>query len=365
MDGHGIRAIAFYLPQFHPIPQNDQWWGAGFTEWTNVAKARPLYPGHVQPILPSTLGFYDLRVPEVREKQAALAREAGLEAFCYWHYWFDGDQLLQRPFDEVLASGQPDFGFCLGWANASWTGVWWGAPGRLLIRQTYSGTEDHIRHFESLTPAFFDHRYMTIDGSPVFIILNPMELPEPARTLALWRCCAEKSGLPGLFVIGIIGQDQDPRSVLADGFDGYLVHPSWQAAALRRLALPKRAVCKLATGPLVGRYTDLTAVMIEMARNIKPRQFPVVVPGWDNTPRTGRRGIVLAGKSPEQFAAQVRVAIEALMHRRERERLLFVKSWNEWAEGNHLEPDSKWGHAFIQSLDGTLRRYGEQSRALV
>src|ERR1700730_1489214 len=131
-----IRAIAFHLPQFHPIPENDEWWGKGFTEWTNVARARPLYPGHVQPRLPSELGYYDLRVAETRAQQSALAREYGVEGFCYWHYWFEGRRILERPFSEVLTSGQPDFPFCLGWANQSWTGIWHGAADRVLIEQT-------------------------------------------------------------------------------------------------------------------------------------------------------------------------------------------------------------------------------------
>ena len=167
------RLIAFYLPQFHPIPENDEWWGKGFTEWTNVAKARPLFRGHHQPLVPADLGFYDLRVPETREAQASLAREYGIEAFCYYHYWFAGKRILERPFDEVLASGQPDFPFCLCWANQSWTGVWHGAPNKVLIEQTYPGQDDHRRHFEYLLPAFADRRYLRVEGKPVFRDLQP------------------------------------------------------------------------------------------------------------------------------------------------------------------------------------------------
>ena len=146
------RAIALYLPQFHPIPENDAWWGSGFTEWTNTAKARPLFAGHHQPHVPADLGFYDLRLPETREAQAALARRYGIEGFCYYHYWFAGRRILERPFDEVLASGKPDFPFCLCWANESWTGIWHGAPGRILIEQTYPGPADHAAHFSALRP---------------------------------------------------------------------------------------------------------------------------------------------------------------------------------------------------------------------
>src|SRR5262249_41646184 len=157
-----MRVIAFYLPQFHPIPENDAWWGPGFTEWTNVSLARPLFRGHYQPRVPGELGFYDLRMPETRAAQAALARAHGIEAFCYWHYWFAGKQLLERPFEEVLASHEPDFPFCLAWANESWTGIWHGAPHRMLVQQTYPGLADHEAHFRVWLRAFEDARYVTV-----------------------------------------------------------------------------------------------------------------------------------------------------------------------------------------------------------
>src|SRR5215468_1528989 len=174
-----VRVIAFYLPQYHPIPENDAWWGKGFTEWTNVAKARPLFPGHHQPIVPADLGFYDLRLPETREAQARLARAYGIEAFCYYHYWFAGRRILERPFNEVLASGQPDFPFCLGWANQTWTGIWHGASNRVLIQQTYGGETDARLHFEAVLQAMLDPRYLRVDGRPVFFLHQPQELPEP------------------------------------------------------------------------------------------------------------------------------------------------------------------------------------------
>lgn len=158
MNDHGAlkaRVLAFYLPQFHPVPENDEWWGAGFTEWINVAKARPRFPGHYQPRMPGELGFYDLRVPETRQDQVDLAREHGVAAFVYWHYWFgNGRRILERPFQEVLQSGRPDFPFCLAWANQTWSGVWHGAPGKVLIAQEYPGLDDFRAHFESVLPAF-------------------------------------------------------------------------------------------------------------------------------------------------------------------------------------------------------------------
>src|SRR6266404_281138 len=219
-----VRAIAFHLPQFHPVLENDEWWGKGFTEWTNAAKAKPMFRGHYQPHVPADLGFYDLRVPETRAAQAQLARDYGIEAFCYYHYWFAGKRIIERPFNEVLASGQPDFPFCLCWANQTWTGIWHGAPNRILIEQTYPGPEDHIAHFRALESAFHDPRYVRVDGKPVFIIYSPTELPDARRTTDLWRDLARKSGLNDLFLVGVclylIGDSICRRWVpQADGFD--------------------------------------------------------------------------------------------------------------------------------------------------
>ena len=186
------RVIALYLPQFHPIPENDLWWGPGFTEWTNVAKAKPLFRGHIQPRIPADLGFYDLRLPETREKQAQLARQAGIEGFCYYHYWFgNGKQLLERPFNEVLESGKPDFPFCLCWANHDWTNKTWTSKGTLkkdnmMIQMEYS-MDDHRNHFMSLLPAFRDKRYITVDGKPMFVIYNSVSFPQVREFINLWQ----------------------------------------------------------------------------------------------------------------------------------------------------------------------------------
>jgi len=215
------RAIALYLPQFHPVPENDAWWGRGFTEWTNTAKAKPMFRGHAQPHVPADLGFYDLRVPETRAAQAALARRYGIEAFCYYHYWFAGRRILERPFAEVLASGQPDFPFCLCWANQTWSGIWHGAPDRILIEQTYPGPADHEAHFSALRPAFADPRYLRVEGRPLFLVYKPEELPDPAASLALWRRLAEAAGLGGLHILGMTSAPAWNPTVA--GFDGKVV----------------------------------------------------------------------------------------------------------------------------------------------
>lgn len=359
------RLLAFYLPQFHPILENDAWWGKGFTEWTNVAKARPLFPGHQQPHLPADLRFYDLRVAETREAQAALARAYGVEGFCYYHYWFGGKQLLNRPFDEVVASGRPDLPFCLCWANESWTGVWHGAPRKTLIEQTYPGETDHRRHFESLLPAFRDPRYIRVDSKPLFAIYSPGNLPRARETLALWRALAAEAGLPGLYFAGVTWDfSWDPG---ADGFD---------AAILQRLA-PRRAwdtakgikrifsgaVARVLGWPSVYNYADAAEHLLPPTLPA-PNRFPVVVPNWDNTPRSGARGLVLRGSTPTLFRRHLQQALALTRDVPPEQRFIFIKSWNEWAEGNHLEPDQKHGNGYLEAIRSELDslRAEEQSR---
>lgn len=196
------RLLAFYLPQFHPIPENDAWWGQGFTEWTNVAGAKPLFRGHYQPHLPADLGYCDLRVPEVREHQAALARQYGIHAFCYYHYWFHGKRLLERPFQEVLDTGRPDFPFCLCWANEPWSRQWLGQSRHVLMDQRHS-PEDDRSHARWLCRALEDPRYFRVRGRPVLLVYRPARLPEPHATAARFREEVERAGLPDPWLVGV------------------------------------------------------------------------------------------------------------------------------------------------------------------
>ena len=350
------RALAFYLPQFHPIPENDEWWGAGFSEWTNTARARSLFPGHVQPHLPADLGFYDLRLPESREGQADLARRYGLEAFCYWHYWFAGRRILERPYDEMLAMGKPNFSFCLAWANMTWSGIWYGKADHVLIEQTYPGIDDDRRHFEHVLPAFRDPRYFRVNDKPLFYVFRPELLPDAAGFVERWQTMAEEAGLGGLYLVAeisdLLGKGCVYSNADSDGFDAgvYVRIPAqvdiWTTAKMR-------AARKLLHWPERYRYAS-DYILPPPSAGPRERMHPCVYPNWDNTPRSGRHGLVITNSSPSKFRNQVRSAIEYIEPRDDQHRLLFVKSWNEWAEGNYLEPDLEHGHGFLQALADEL-----------
>jgi hypothetical protein len=354
VDPDQVYVIAFYLPQFHPIPENDVWWEPGFTEWTNVTRARRLYPGHYQPRLPGELGFYDLRLPETREAQAMLAAEYGVSAFCYWHYWFgSGRRLLVRPFDEVLQSGRPDFPFCLGWANQTWSGIWHGAPNRILIEQTYPdgpGENDYRDHFEAVLPAFLDPRYLRIDGRPLFLVYDPTDLPDPQRFLDLWRGWAVEAGLPGIFFVG--RTETMSRSSDAD-FDAFTLEQVPPRLIARR-DWPRRLARKLGIPPVRSyrRFSERTSLGIADGPS-----YPTVITGFDNTPRSGAGGVVLHGAKPPIFEAQVARAIAQVTSEHPvGRRVIFVKSWNEWAEGNYLEPDQRDGRSYLEALARGIAR---------
>ncbi len=347
------RLIAFYLPQFHPIPENDEWWGKGFTEWTNVARARPLFRGHYQPHVPGDLGFYDLRLPEARAAQAELAGEYGIEGFCYWHYWFHGKRLLERPFNEVLSSGQPDFPFCLAWANELWSRRMVAEEGDVLQDQTYS-PEDDRNHIRWLVQAFADPRYIQVGGRPLFLVYIPCDLPEPNRTTDLFRGECVRHGLPEPYLLGINGHhpDVDYRDL---GFDGTLdfqpelgVLPDFLDDGAKLSKLLRNGLAGVASANLkVYDYTTARRLMT------KHRSFPVypcIFVGWDNTPRRGSNGIIMIKSSPEAFESGLSALVQAQSGKPYDDRLVFINAWNEWAEGNHLEPDLKNGRRYLEAV---------------
>ena len=375
------RIIAFYLPQFHPIPENDEWWGPGFTEWTNVAAAKPLFHGHVQPRIPADLGFYDLRLPETRVAQAELARQAGIEGFCYYHYWFgDGRQLLERPFNEVLASGEPDFPFCLCWANHTWaSSTWTNAHSRkkdshILMEQRYPGKEDNEAHFRALLPAFKDPRYIRVDGKPLFAVFDPFKFDDATTFIEQWRELALANGLPGIHFVAVV-RTANPTSyiksrreggdnieavaekwvgeALSKGFDAAatdnhlfaqirargLVRSAWHDFVSQKLRIQR---------PYIFHQADINRYMLlEMER--RDNIYPTLFPNWDRTPRN-RNDAVYVNSTPSVFEALSRRAMALVSDKPPEHRIIFIKSWNEWGEGNYMEPDRQYGRGYIEAL---------------
>lgn len=351
------RILALYLPQYHPIPENDRWWGTGFTEWTNVGKARRLFPGHYQPRVPADLGYYDLRVPETRKAQADLAREYGIEGFCYWHYWFgNGKELLEGPFNEMLSSGEPDFPFCVAWANESWRGFYHGVGEReVLIEQTYPSEDDHVRHFYRLLPAFKDRRYIKKDGKPVFMVYNPGGLPDAESFIGLWRRLAAENGIPGLFIIGHTYDPSKTDLFLSQGFDAVetinIFRYSDEVSFLDRTAT--KLAHRLLGFPRIVSYKKASRYFVS-EQDCRDDVIPTIIPNWDHSPRTGKNGIVFHDSNPLLFSRHLLQVKNCLDQKSDPEPFVFIKSWNEWAEGNYMEPDLRFGRQYLEAVKRIL-----------
>ena len=377
------RVIALYLPQYHPIPENDEWWGKGFTEWYNVAKATPVFRGHYQPKIPTELGFYDLRLPEVREQQAELAREAGVEAFCYWHYWFgNGRRLLEKPFNEVLESGKPDFPFCLGWANHTWTSKTWNKEKNrntpsILLEQKYLGDEDYKQHFYAVLPAFKDKRYVTVDGKPFFLIFDPLNFEDVTHFMNYWRQLAKENGLPGIHFVGV-GYSASFRSVdgkkynrfkmtspednfnhiLSLGFDAV------NSMGLTRANVMAKGIFKSFVTEFLKRKLSINIVdrvkQSEINKYLFTKEdkwenvYPSVIPNYDRTPRTNK-DVFYIDSTPEVFKESLENCINLVKDKNPEHRIILLKSWNEWGEGNYVEPDIKYGKGYIYALRDALK----------
>ncbi|MEO8485111.1 MAG: glycoside hydrolase family 99-like domain-containing protein [Betaproteobacteria bacterium] len=348
-DDAPVRPIAFYLPQYHRIPENDRWWGEGFTEWTNVRRAGPLFPGHAQPKLPGALGYYDLTDPTVLDRQVALAREYGVRGFCYYFYWFNGHRLLERPLEAMLARRSPDFPFCVCWANENWTRRWDGGNGEILISQQY-GFDDSLRLFDEFLGMFSDPRYIRVGGRPLLLVYRPALVPDIVATTDLWRERAIASGEREPFLVycetsGI----QQPADL---GFDASLEFPPhghiahWLNAQITGLA-----------PAFEGSVTSYRALIVQsLERDCSDaKRFRCVVPSWDNTARRGLTGTVFLGSSPERFGYWAEAMVRDTRTRLAGdERLMFVNAWNEWAEGCCLEPDTRFGTQYLEALQRAL-----------
>lgn len=356
MSSAKAKVIAFYLPQYHPIPENDNWWGKGFTEWTNVGKAKPLFRGHYQPRIPADLGYYDLRVPETRKAQADMAREYGIEGFCYWHYWFgNGKRLIERPFNEVLNSKEPNFPFCLAWANETWKGFSHGLKNRdILIEQKYPGVEDYKLHFNEVLKAFKDSRYIQVDGKPLFVIYKPLDNKEINVFINVWRKLAIENGLKGIYFIGQSANSKfSIEDILKTGVDGVNTvrldnyQLNYRSFA-NKIAIHARKY--LRGVPQSYSYKTVSKYFFETEIDKREDIFPTLITGWDHSPRSHKEALVLTDYTPDSFERTVKEVVNIVKDKSPENRIIFVKSWNEWAEGNYLEPDMRWGKKFLEVL---------------
>jgi ubiquinone/menaquinone biosynthesis C-methylase UbiE/glycosyltransferase involved in cell wall biosynthesis len=342
-----IKVIAFYLPQFHPIPENDAWWGPGFTEWEHVVKGQPLFEGHQQPHLPAELGFYDLRLPEVRDRQAEMARAYGIHAFCYYYYWFNGRRLLDRPLQEVLASGKPDLPFCLCWANENWTRNWDGEDQEILLEQKHSLASD-LAFIEEVLPILQDPRYVRFGGKPVLLVYRADRLKNPRATARAWRERAVRAGLPGLHLCAVetVGFG-DPAS---RGFDAVVEFPP-NSYATENVAWRLSGVHPEFRGRIC-EYGDLVARSLDHRPAYAYHR--AVMGMWDNTPRRHYHATIFRQASPEAYERWLNHHVTQARRAGQEEALIFINAWNEWGEGAHLEPDQTHGRAYLEATARAL-----------
>jgi lipopolysaccharide biosynthesis protein len=344
-----VKLIAYYLPQFHPIPENDSWWGKGFTEWTNVSKAVPQFIGHYQPHLPGELGFYDLRLPDVQKRQIELARQYGIHGFAFYYYWFHGKRLLEKPLDLFLES-EEDFPFCICWANESWSRRWDDDESNVLIAQDHSPESD-FQFIQDVAPILRDKRYIRINGRPLLIVYRANVLPNALQTATLWReyCIGHDIGDPYL-VAAQTFWFTDPREV---GFDAAMEFPPHNT-----LMTNIRHTMKISNPNYKGHILDYREIIKKTTSVPDPdyKVFKTIFPGWDNEARKPERGYVFAFSNPALYKDWLlQIAKITLREPDPEKRLIFINAWNEWAEGAHLEPDRKYGYAYLQATAEVLK----------
>lgn len=360
-----IQFLAYYLPQFHPIPENDLWWGKGFTEWTNVAKAKPLFKGHYQPILPGDLGFYDLRVPEVQEEQSKMALEYGVDGFIYYQYWFGKDKmLLERPAEAMLKNKSITIPFCFCWANETWKGIWHGLDNPdVLIEQTYDGEKGFIDYFNYLLPFFKDDRYIKIDGKPMFHVYRLDDIPNPNQFLTVFNNLAIVNGFKGIHFIATIASDDVVKNEKVYGKVGNEVFQKMRYSKgflfqnIRYLGWLERQIkVKLGFTNQIGKR--LKPLIFDYKKAVSQfnlifpdeKYIPCVFPNWDNSARSGKKSLIFTNANPKSWKIHLEKAVKELLVNPNNPQIVIIKSWNEWAEGNHLEPDAKFGLQWLQAL---------------
>ncbi len=346
--------IAFYLPQYHPIPENDEWYGKGFTEWTNVAKAKPLFRGHYQPHVPADLGFYDLRLRDVRVAQAQMAQKYGIACFCYWTYWFGGGKtLLDMPIWEVHKDNEISLPFCLAWANHSWEKKKWKADesNEMIVEQKYLGESDYKAFFYHFLALFRDNRYYRVDGKLLFVIYDVLADESLKEFISIMRSLAKQENLGDFY---FVTRDDDCRSkekIFTTGvdaiYDNNILNIHHNLGLLSKVLLYiKRDILGQ---PTVFSYKKAIDYMISddvYQENI----IPLIAPNWDHSPRSGGRAMILKDCEPKYFYKLCVRALKCVRNKKEAHRIIFIQAWNEWGEGNHMEPDLKYGKGYLEAL---------------
>lgn len=346
------RILAFFLPQFHPIPENDRWWGTGFTEWSNVSKAQPNFVGHYQPRVPADLGYYDLRLIEVMEQQAALAQKYGIHGFCYYYYWFDGKRILERPLEQLLQSLKPDLPFCLCWANENWTKRWDGLDHDVLMAQSHTA-EDDVAVIEDLMRFFRDSRYIKVDGRPLILIYRVTMFPDFSQTAARWRAECRKQGIGEIYIsmvesFDLVHSGTHPSKF---GCDAAVEFPP------QGLADQKSPSGEILNSNFAGSVADYRDLAVRYATREAPAytRFKGVMPGWDNTARRQNNSFCFEYATPGAFQGWLEETIkQTRLQNYGDERLVFVNAWNEWAEGAYLEPDRRFGHTYLEAVKNAV-----------
>lgn len=367
MSQNKIKFLAYYLPQYHPIPENDEWWGKGFTEWTNVSKAKPLFKGHYQPILPGELGFYDLRVPEVQEQQSQLAKDYGIDGFVYYQYWFgNGKILLEKPAEAMLANKKVDLPFCFCWANETWKGIWHGLDNPdVLMEQVYNGETGYVEYFKYLLPFFKDSRYIKIDNKPMFHIYRLDHIPDLSIFFETFITLARKNGFDGMHFIAT--GNVNSKSVIDNdnvygvvGLDTFNEIRYEQKTFFKRNSLlgkiENRILAKIGYTNEVGKR--LKPLVLDYSKGVanlnidfpNHKYIQCVFPNWDNSARSGKKSLIFKNATPQAWYTHLQNAINQLKLNDLNPQFIMIKSWNEWAEGNHLEPDQKYELQWLEAI---------------
>jgi hypothetical protein len=375
-----MKIIAFYLPQFHSIPENDEWWGKGFTEWTNMKKAEPLFEGHYQPKIPMGKKYYNLLQDSVKEWQVSIAKEYGVSGFCFYHYWFDGRMLLEKPMEQYLNDPKCDLSFCICWANEHWTKAWVSNQNTVLIAQKYGEKEQWIEHFNYLLRFFKDKRYICNNDKPLLVIYRPELIDCLNDMLDCWTELAIENGFKGIdFSYQYVNFDSiknkdDSRFKFAIEYQpGYALRdmekrPIKYLKNIKlkiNLFLEKHFNYSIDISKLKGEQSSLEKYeydnVWQAVLNRRPptdKYIPGAFVDWDNSPRRGKKGKIFIGANPEKFEKYFE---QQLVRARKvyKKDMLFIFAWNEWAEGGYLEPDEKYGYAYLNAIKNALIKTGE------